>query len=228
MKSKKQKKKPSQIPLLTSKALDLLIVIAGVTIAFQFGRLKEASDERSLEKFYLESMANDLNRDIDQYRDNLQELQIDQKMVLGCLRRMERKESVADSIGLTVVNVLNFKTFEGNRNTFSTIISSNGLSLLSDTAIRNMMLEHYRLYDAISRFEENYRQHTSKMRDYFGSYIDYYHPQVASGGGYLQLKATKNLLTTSANRLQDGMWRYGESIEKAEQLRDRIRDYLAR
>jgi hypothetical protein len=49
--------------LLLNKAADLLIVVVGVTIAFQLSSLKQRSDQASLERFNLESLANDLDRD---------------------------------------------------------------------------------------------------------------------------------------------------------------------
>lgn len=210
----------------TNKAFDLLIVILGVTIAFQLNSFKQNNDEKSLEKFYLESMIHDLDSDILEYNDNLNELLSDRKLVHACLARMEKQEDVTDSLGLVVLNILSIKTFEGHRNAYSTITSGNGLSLIKDPAIRNMMLEHYRLYAAIERFEGRYSNLISRAHDYFSLYIDYNHVDRIENSILLENVQTKNILTVAAVQLQDGLWRYEESIEKAKALKESIGSYL--
>ncbi len=209
-----------------NKAFDLLIVVVGVTIAFQLGSLKERRDQKRLQLFYMESLVNDLDQDLLQYDENLRELLADQKEVYSCVARIEAKEDVRDSLGLVVFNILSYKTFEGNRNTYSTILSGNGLSIIEDPIIRNSMLEYYRLYASIERFESNYTNHVSRIHDYFSLYIDYNNAQNIPRTDILQNIRTKNLLTISAVQLQNGIWRYEESIEKAKMLKDRIHSYL--
>ena len=53
--------------LFTNKFFDLLIVILGVYIAFQFNNWKLQADQRAMERFYLENILVDLNKDIAEY-----------------------------------------------------------------------------------------------------------------------------------------------------------------
>ena len=225
-KKKRKSGDPDRKSFITNKAFDLLIVVVGVTIAFQLGSLKESRDEKKLEKFYMESLLNDLNQDLLQYDENLKELLTDHQDVYSCVERMEEKEDVRDSLGLVVFNILSYETFEGNRNTYSTILSSNGLSIIQDPLIRNSMLEYYRLYVSIERFESNYTNHVSRIHDYFSLYMDYNHSQNIAKTDVLQNIRTKNLLTISGVELEHGIRRYEESIEKAKILKDRINSYL--
>ena len=50
--------------ILLNKVFDLIIVIVGVSIAFQLNSLKQSSDQQSLEHFYLESFSIDIKKDI--------------------------------------------------------------------------------------------------------------------------------------------------------------------
>lgn len=217
---------PDRKSFIINKAFDLLIVVVGVTIAFHLGSLKKAVIKKKLKNFYMGSLTNDLDQDLRQYDENLKELLADHHDVYSCLARMEEKEDVRDSLGLVVFNILRFETFEGNRNTYSTILSSNGLSIIQDPFIRNSMLEYYRLYASIERFESNYTNHVSRIHDYFSLYIDYNNSQNIPESDILQNIRTKNLLTISGVELQHGIRRYEESIEKAKILKDRINSYL--
>jgi putative acetyltransferase len=222
-----QKKGAPWKEFFTNKAFDLFIVITGITIAFQLNNLKENNDRNALERFYLESMVDDLDLDIVEYEDNLNELVSDRKMVLASLAKIEKQENVTDSLGLLVFNLTWMKTFEGHRNTYSTIISSNGLNLLQDPAIRNMMLDHYRLYAAIGRFEDKYSDVVTRMHDYFSLQIDYNHvTKKIENVALIKNIQTSNLLGIAAFQLQHGIWRYEESLEKAKALKQSIHAYL--
>jgi putative acetyltransferase len=219
-------KTPTWSHLFINKVIDLLIVIAGITIAFQLNSLKATSDQRSLERFYLESMVNDLDNDILEYGDNIEELITDRRMAYSCLAKIERAESVKDSVGLVALNLMSIKTFEGHNNTYSTILNNNGLSLIQDPDIRNMILEHYRLYAAIKQFESKYSDVIFRFNDYFSLHIDYNHAGTINDNTIVEDIQVKNLLTISAVQLQGGIWRYEESMEKAATLKERIGSYL--
>jgi putative acetyltransferase len=212
----------------TGKAFDLFIVITGITIAFQLNSFKQRNDEKSLERFYLESMIIDLDKDILEYHDNLNEIRSDRELANSCLSRIEKSEDVTDSLGFIVLNLVAVKTFEGHNNTYATLVSGNGLSLIRDPEIRNMILEHYRLYAAIKRFEDNYADVITRFHDYFSSHIDYNRLESIEDKSFMQSVQTKNLLTISAIQLQNGIWRYDESIEKAVALKEEISLYVSR
>jgi hypothetical protein len=214
--------------LFLNKAFDLIIVIAGITIAFELDSFKQSNDERSLERFYLENMREDLELDIKEYEENMTELETDRKKVFAFIGRIEKNEDISDSLGFVVYDLMSTKTFEGHRNAFSTIMGGNGLSLIRDQEIRNLMLEHYRLYAAIERSEGKHEGIVSKIHDYFGMYIDYNHVQNIKDRSLLENIQTKNLFTLAAIRLQESLWRYDESHQKATALHGSIKSFLDR
>jgi hypothetical protein len=213
--------------LIFNKFFDLIIVIAGITIAFELDNFKQDNTRRELERFYLESMINDLNQDIKQYQENMDELLADKQFVYVCLKMMEDQQDVTDSIGLAVISIRSIKTFEGQRNTYSAIVSSNGLNVISDASLRNLMLEHYRLYAAIERFEDKYFDVIMRVNNYFTQYLDYNHVRKIDNPTFLKNIQTKNLLTLAAVELQNGIWRYEGSLRKANELMQGLKKQLA-
>lgn len=214
--------------LVFNKFFDLIIVIAGITIAFELDNFKQDNTRKELERFYLESIVNDLNQDIKQYEENMDELLVDKKFVYRCLKMIEDQQDIKDSIGLVVMSIRSIKTFEGQRNTYSTIISGNGLNVIRDASLRNLMLEHYRLYAAIERFEDKYFDVIMRVNNYFTQYVDYNHFRRIDNPAFLKNVQTKNLLTLAAIELQNGIWRYESSLEKANELRQALKKQLGR
>ena len=53
--------------LFANKFFDLLIVITGVSIAFQLNNWKLQADQRAMERFYLQSILVDLDKDIHEF-----------------------------------------------------------------------------------------------------------------------------------------------------------------
>jgi hypothetical protein len=97
--------------LLVTKAIDLLLVVVGVTIAFQLNNLKERSDEKSLERFYLEGIVADIDKDINSFNHILSELRADSVLTNSCLSRYGLGTVSWDTLSLAVVNILSFETF---------------------------------------------------------------------------------------------------------------------
>lgn len=218
--------KPRWRGLITNKVFDLVIVILGVTVAFQLNNLKQRSDDRNLEKFFLESMITDLNKDLAEYRDNLGVLGSAHKVSLAAVNRWEKSDGKLDSVGYVVGTISSIKTFEGHNNTYSTIRNENGLSIVRSIEIRNLILDHYRLYAAIDRFESQYLDHIREMQNFFSLYLDYTHPSNDPEFQSKEIIHARNLVAISARELQNGIWRYQGSIDKAEELKKAIETYL--
>jgi hypothetical protein len=213
--------------LVTNKAFDLIIVILGVTIAFQLNNLKQHSDNKSLENFYLESILMDLSKDLEEYQDNLSVIQFNHTIARKAIAKWS-DTTIPDSIGFIVARISSIKTFEGHNNTYSTIRNENGLSLIDNTEIRNLILDHYRLYASIDRFESVYLDHTKNMQAFFTQYLDYSHLADQSKFGTGESIKTKNMVIISLNQLQNGIWRYQGSIDKAKELKKSIEQYLSK
>lgn len=208
--------------ILVNKAIDLVIVIVGVTIAFKLSNLKQESDQKALGRYYLENLITDLDKDLIEVDENLKELEFDQRLVVSCATRMGKTIDVTDSLGMVVLNASSSKTFEGHRNTYATMLNTNGLSAIGDQEVRNLLSEYYRSYTSIERFEQSYTTFSAEFLKYFSVFIDFNNITNMSSRDVLKNVQTRNLLSMSANQIQQGIWRYQGTRDKAKELREKI------
>jgi len=204
--------------LLTNKAFDLFIVVAGVSIAFQLNAWKVSSDQRSVEKFYIEHLQTDLTKDIEELDKGLKELQSDYQSVVGYLEEYGRQSSVGDSLGNVISSILTLDTFERNENTYSSMMSEKSFNVLSDPALRAKVTEYYNQYNSIQRFEDRYTEAIIHFNNYFTPYCDYTFHKVVDKS-VLSKVQTKNNLLLAASQLEDGIESYEEALTKAKELK---------
>lgn len=209
--------------LLLNKILDLLIVIFGITIAFQLNNLKEKSDQRSLEYFYLENLESDIDKDISNINYILKELEYDSNLTSTCLSQYKAGNVSSDSLGKAVINILSFETFDSrNDNTYSTLINSNGLSIIDNKDIRNLITEYYKSYKSIDRFENVYTEFLlNDFHPYFSSQINYTTGKVNSKINLEDFQITNNLLIAQG-QLNDGIKKYNLALKRAFALKEKL------
>ena len=222
MKDKVKKKKSFRWgDLFINKFFDLLIVILGVSIAFQLNNLKLESDQQSLEKFYLESMLTDLDKDILECHENLENLRSDHKLVATYLRKLQQPDPTPDSLGIVIVETIWFDTFDGNQDTYSTLLASNGFSALGDRTIRSQITEYYKQYQSVERFDKVYTDILFQFYTYFSPYCDFATRQIIDAS-VVEKVQTRNNLLMALGQLNDSIESYTEMIAKATALKARI------
>lgn len=206
--------------LLLNKTLDLLIVIVGVTIAFQLGNLKQRSDQNSLENFYLESLVADIDKDINSINHILSELRSDSTLTSIYLSGHSPETILPDTLGYTVVNILSFETFNyRNDNTYRTLMNSHGLNIISNKNVRNLISDYYKSYLSIDRFEYVYTEFLlNDFHPYFAPYVDYATGKV-SNPSIIKNVQTNNCLLIVTGQLNDGIETYKNMLVKASELR---------
>lgn len=206
--------------LLSNKAIDLLIVIVGVTIAFQLNNLKQWSDQKSLEQFYLESLVTDIDKDINSINRILSELQSDSTLTNICLSKHKSETISMDTLSYTVISILSFETFNyRNDNTYSTLINSHGLSIFKNKNTRNLISEYYKCYKSIDRFEYVYTEFLlNDFHPYFTPYVEYATGKI-NNPAILNDARTNNSLLIAGGQLNDGLATYKNALIKASELR---------
>lgn len=209
--------------LLLNKILDLLIVIFGITIAFQLNNLKEKSDQRSLESFYLENLGCDIDKDISSIRYILKELRYDNTLTNTCLSQHQAGNIPIDTLGKAVVNILSFETFNyRNDNTYTTLVNSNGLSIITYKDIRDLINEYYKTYKSIDRFEAVYTEFLLKnFHPYFSSRIDYTTGKVNNASNLEDIQTINNIIIAQG-QLKDGIQKYNRALQKATALKEKL------
>lgn len=226
-KSPKEKKKFSWRDLFVNKAFDLLIVIAGVTIAFQLNNLKNEGDAKKLERFYLENMTADLDKDIDNIQTISRALEANRLSVHVVLPMLDRPEPPADTLAMVITDIMAFETFRGHSDTYTSLLTGNGLSGLSDPALRNQISDYYKRYDAIHRFEQVYTEVVYQLLNHFNPYVDLARKKMVDGS-VLKMVQSRNMLLVAEAQLNNGTEDYVEMLSKARALRDAVSARLAK
>lgn len=206
--------------LVLTKAIDLFIVVVGVTIAFQLNKLKQRSDQKSLECFYIESFVIDLDKDINSINHILNELRSDSVLTNTCLSRHASETISLDTLSFTVVSILSFETFNyRNDNTYTTLMNSHGLNIINNKLTRNLISEYYKCYKSIDRFEYVYTEFLlNDFHPYFTPNVDYVTRKI-SNPAILKDARANNCLLIAGGQLNDGIATYRNALVKVSELR---------
>ena len=112
---------------------EIALVVIGILIALQINNWNQESENKKLEIFYMNSLANDLKKDT-LYINFITEIQLeDNKTTEKLLKRIYKPSSNIDTIIKIARNELDdgFRVIRDySNNTFNTIISSGNINLL--------------------------------------------------------------------------------------------------
>ncbi len=203
--------------LLVNKILDLILVILGVSIAFQLNNWKVESDQLSLERYYLESMLGELQKEVLIIQNNVDHLKGDQKSVDASLGAIDDGSLIPDSLAVTVFEMLSFETFTANDNTFSMLENGNGMSIIKDRALRTKITEYYGRYESIRRFESVYTEFIFRMFEFYSPHLDLRGRKFVDES-VLKGTRTKNSLLIARSQLGDGIEDYEDALRNAKEL----------
>jgi hypothetical protein len=205
--------------LLLNKFIDLCIVIVGVSVAFQLNNLKQSSDGKALEKFYLTSLVQDVQADIDQMRSIEKKLQADHRLVNAVVNF---PNSPIDTVARAVFEVLSFETFNTRHdNAYRSIVNS-GTAIIHDEELLMHIQDYYKSYANIDRFEKVYTDYIiNHFHPYFSSRFDYRSQKFVKPESLNETDMGNNLLVVSAV-LNDGIESYKEALRKADFLAEKL------
>lgn len=197
--------------MLTNKFFDLFVVVAGVSLAFYLNSLKVAADQQKLERFYIENLRADLDKDIEELQKNLAEIKADNETVVGYVQQYGQGAVVGDSLASVVSVILSLDTFDGSNNTYASLIGTSGLSALADPTLRSLVAEYYNQYKSIERFEMVYTNALFEINSYFTPYCDYTLRKIVDRSVLTKVQ-TKNNLLIAAAQLEDGIESYEDAL----------------
>ena len=207
--------------LFTNKFFDLIIVILGITIAFQLNNVKLDQDQKTLEHFYHENLASDIDEDINDISLIIKSLETDRRLAQSYLKKLENSEVFPDSLGIVIVNLISLESFAGNQNTYQTLVASNGLSSVSDRNNRRQITQYYNQYGYISRFESVHTQLIFEFYKFVSPFCDIARAQILDDS-VLRNVQVKNYLTIFATNLETGNEDYSATLAQAKALRASI------
>jgi hypothetical protein len=207
--------------LLTNKAFDLLVVVLGVSIAFYLNTLRISSEQQRVEKFYLQHISTDLDKDIVELEKIVQEIQADYDVVVSYVQEYGKGAAVGDSLASVVVAILSLDTFSGNDNAYFSLVNSNGMNTIVDASLRSQVSEYYNQYKNLERFEDVYADVIFQINEYFSPTMNYTLRKI-SNRSVLSSDQTKNSLLLVAAQLETGIESYEETLNKAKALKKRL------
>lgn len=147
-----------------SKFIDLLIVIVGITIAFQLNNLNESNKSKTKEKDYLKSFYEE-NRDNESSLSLASEFAIKTKNDIDSLKLiLLSKDYGDDRIKSLAASMMVLSDFSPSLITMENITSSGDFDLISNFEYREKLIDTYNAYQATSQFE-------GILSDYVNQYV---------------------------------------------------------
>jgi hypothetical protein len=209
--------------LFINKGFDLVMVVLGVTIAFQLNNWKLNSDARSLERFYIESLLADVNTDIEEIKTNVAVLKSDREAVEGYLAVMDKLP--ADSLLRPLIAIMSFETFTPSDNTYNTMVAGTGLSALSKHTLVERITDYYSSYISIRRFEDVYTKAIFDVHNHFSEYVIYDQGKVIDKS-VVAMPRSRNSLIVALAQLNTGVEDYGDALDRALALKSALEGSL--
>ena len=147
-----------------SKLIDLLIVIIGITIAFQLNNLNESNKSKAKEKDYLKSFYED-NKDNESNLSLALEFTLKTKDDLDSLKQILLSKNYQDDrITNLTASMMALSDFKPSLITMENITASGDFELISDFEYREVLIDTYNSYQTSSQFE-------GLLSDYVNQYV---------------------------------------------------------
>ncbi|MEJ0029014.1 MAG: DapH/DapD/GlmU-related protein [Bacteroidota bacterium] len=211
-----KKKRIDWRDLLVNKGFDLIMLILGVSIAFQVDNWKDNSDKHQLERFYKQGLLTDINADVEQMERIMKELEIDRQRIQAYLPVMDKLPP--DSLITPLISILSFETFSPSSNTYSTLVGGSGLDVFSDRDLIEKLTAYYGTYTSIRRFEMVYTNVIFEVHKNFSPYVIYDQGKLVDKSVVTKTES-RNALVLARVQLNDGLEDYEEALNRAQLLK---------
>ena len=143
---------------------EIILVVIGILIALYINNLSDIKKERERELVYLENIKSDLKLNIsemDKY------LAIRTSCIESAGRILEHFDgkpiSNYSAFNQDGVNIYSWQKYYMTNNTFQELINSGNLAIISNTHIKNQLLDIESLYKKMKSEEDHFRYDTEKL-----------------------------------------------------------------
>lgn len=136
--------------------IDLIVVIAGITIAFMLDNLSQNKQEKRQEQLYLQALKEDLVSD----QNSLQTL-MDSSLVLArnvgeAFQLMYSQQPVEKFESRHVISTYMAPYFSGNNGTYNALINSGDMNIISSFELKTALANHYNVSYAEIRNKDSF------------------------------------------------------------------------
>ncbi len=206
-----------------SKFIDLLIVIIGITIAFQLNNLNESNKSDTKEKDYLKSFYKE-NRDNEANLSSALEFSITKKNDIDILKQILLSKNYEDDrIKNLLASMMAMSNFHPSLTTMENITASGEFELIS-VEFRKNLIDTYNSYSNTTQLED-------VLSDYVNQYITpFFFENIRFSDftplveGFIKKVHFENLVLGYDALLNQKITGYQESLKKVNQLNQLLTD----
>ncbi len=137
---------------------EIILVVIGILIALQINNWNENRKSQKEEVFILSKLQSDINSDINSIKQRIEQNEGQIANYIYCLEVLGRKKEVTKKEFLSKFgSILGIQFFDQNTSTFSNLISSGKLELISNKTLSESIVKYY---------TGDYKGWDTGMRDY--------------------------------------------------------------
>ncbi len=146
------------------KAIEILVVVIGISLAFVVDRSYENYKNERMAQLYLDGLYDDLNADLTQVDSLLNILKNQEKQLARFVNYLPVSRMSADSMVLYLNALSKLNLFEIRESSFKALQSSGQVNLISDFALRQQLFAYYHKSEELKVFQQI-------LREYFNRFI---------------------------------------------------------
>lgn len=204
---------------------ELLIVIAGISIAFALNNWAEKMQSKDQESAYLESLSADIAHDLNMLDSNLSELRARQRYLQQLIPHLRQTLPGRDTIIYRLFKVVDPVRFRPLETTVQSMKYSGDIKLIKDLNLRNKIVEHYENYGIT---EDEYERHRTFAQNfiapYFMNQIDYSAFRTERGLDFMNDKYFHNLVYALMGVINLQIEAQNKALQAAREMNKRLEE----
>ncbi len=150
---------------------EILIVIIGISIAFNMNKCAEHSKNETQRNQYLSNIKNDVITDKTVLEENVITLEKKIKTVDEILPNLNTDSPDKMLVVGKIFELMNLVDFTQKDNTYQTLINSGDLKLIDDFELKTAIEKHYSYYEIMMK---GYQRLENIQKEYVGNYFIYH------------------------------------------------------
>lgn len=206
---------------------EILIVIIGVTIAFSMNKCAEDKKDSALRVQYLENLKSDIESDKLQLQENVKKFKEKLNAIDNLIPFLGKESGLDSGAGMKLFEVSTLTEFNAKDITYSSLIHSGDMKLISDLSLKTRIEEHYsKNYGKLQQdYERLENIHKKYLADYYIDHINY--DELYRGKFNLEnKKRLKNILYSMKGAVSIKMTSTQQSIKSCDTTLTRIEEGL--
>lgn len=208
--------------------IDLIVVIAGISIAFTLDNWSQNNKERKEERLYLEALMEDLSSD----QKNLQMLMDSSKVLIANINEtfqlLFSDQPVEGFESKHIISAYVAPYFSGNNGTYNALINSGDLKTISSFEVKKGLADHYNVSYAEIRNVDDFIRNLvdNHLYPYMLKNIKFVGRSGIADAAPLRQNEAINLMGSYMNFLNNRNKRYMELSAQCSTLMARIDNQL--